>query len=142
MGKDGAPIFIATPTHAAPQEPLFGQLQDELDALFGTDPPVFIPRLLSLRDGVAEVDEGKCTHQQLHTFLRATLQLHPLILSDKAAEGMTCKSMRSFMVTAADALMISPDRKDSLSNWRDPTGSGRREPMHVRYSSERLKTSN
>ena len=65
-------------------------------------------------------------HQQLHTFLRACLQLHPLRLSDEEAGSVTCKSMRSFMVTVADPLMMAPDQKDSLGNWRDPAGSGRR----------------
>ena len=37
MGKDGAPFFISTPTHAAPHEPLFEQLQEDMDTLFGPD---------------------------------------------------------------------------------------------------------
>ena len=58
--------------NAAPQEPLFEQLQEDLDTLLRSSPPVFLPRPLALKDGVAEVVKGKCTHTQMHTFLRAT----------------------------------------------------------------------
>ncbi len=69
MGKDGAPFFISTPTHAAPHEPLFEQLQEDMDTPFGPDPPAFLLRLLALKDGMAEIYEGKCTHTLLHAFL-------------------------------------------------------------------------
>ena len=142
MGKDGAPFFIATPTHAAPQEPLFEQLQEDLDTLLRSNPPGFLPRPLALKDGVADADEGKCTHTLLHTFFRTTLQLHPLSLSGKAAEEVPGRSMRASMATAADTLMLSPDRRDLLGNWRDTPSSCKREPRHTRYSSKRLKPSN
>ena len=72
--------------------------------------------MLALKDGMAEVDEGKCTHTQLHTFLRATLQLHPLSLSDKAAEEVSGKNMRAFKATDADALMLSPSASIAQSH--------------------------
>ena len=64
-----------TSTHAAPQEPLFEQLQEDLDTLLRSSPPVFLPRPLALKDGVAEVVKGKCTHTQMHTFLRVAPDL-------------------------------------------------------------------
>ena len=44
------------------------------------------------------------------------------------------------MVTAAGALGMPPEQKDSMGNWKDQAGAGRREPMHMQYSSEKLKT--
>ena len=128
--------------NAAPQEPLFKQLQEDLDTLLRSSPPVFLPRPLALKDGVADADEGKCTHTLLHTFFRITLQLHPLSLSGKAAEEVPGRSMRASMATAADTLMLSPDRRDLLGNGRDTPSSCKREPRHTRYSSKRLKPSN
>ena len=124
-GKDKTPFFVSTPTHTVPQEPRFESLQEDLDILFGAEPPVFPPRLLALKDGIAEVDKGKCTHTLLHTFTRANLHLHPLSLSDRAAE-----------------VVSGQDRRDSSGNWRRTPGSGRREPSHERYSSGRPKSSN
>ena len=64
--------------------------------------------MLALKGGMAEEDKGKRTHTQLHTFLLATLQLHPPSLSDKAAEEVSGKNMRAFKATDVDALMVSP----------------------------------
>ena len=124
-GKNKTPFFVSTPTHTVPQEPRFESLQEDRDILFGAEPPVFPPRLLALKDGIAEVDKGKCTHTLLHTFTRANLHLHPLSLSDRAAE-----------------VVSGQDRRDSSGNWRRTPGSGRREPSHERYSSGRPKSSN
>ena len=62
-------------------------------------------------------------------------------MPDAAAAEVTSKSLRSFLVTAADSLGFSEDQKDSLGNWRDTSGKQCREPMHVRYSSQRLHSS-
>jgi hypothetical protein len=143
MGKDGSPFFISTPTHVVPRQPMFAELQAELDARFGADPPIFLPKLEGIASGVATISEGRSTHSQVHCFLRAILQLPPLSLSDQMAAEMTSQSLRRYMASAADALMMSPDRKDSLGNWKDSSGAAsRKEPMNVRYSSERLKTNN
>jgi hypothetical protein len=143
MGKDGSPFFIATPTHVAPKQPMFAELQEELDVRFGADPPTFLPKLEGISGGVATISEGRSTHSQVHCFLRAILQIPPLGLSDQMAAEMTSQSLRRYMASAADALMLSPDRKDSLGNWKDASGVAcRKEPMNVRYSSERLKTNN
>ena len=53
-GKNKTPFFVSTPTHTVPQEPRFESLQEDLDILFGAEPPVFPPRLLALKDGIAE----------------------------------------------------------------------------------------
>ena len=100
-GEDKTPFFISTPTHAVPQEPRSEWLREGLDTLFGAEPPVFLPRLLAHKDGRAEVDKGKCTHTPLHTITRANLHLHPLSLSDMAAE-----------------VVSRHDQRDSSGNWR------------------------
>ena len=75
-------------------------------------------------------------YQRFQAFLRSLLQLPPLSLSERAASTFSTRSLRRFLPPVADALQLCDSDRLCLGNWSD----GRRLPLPVRYSSERLES--
>ena len=139
-GKDGQAFFIAMPTFVQPDWPILAEVQITMEKMFGPEAcKLLLPDMYQVSAAGAIISGQACLYARFHQTFRALLQFHPLNMSDDQAAGFSTYSLRRWLPTVSDALELGEHERSGIGNWKD--GVARKEPMHVRYSDERLNTS-
>ena len=134
-GKDGHPFAFSLPTFLVPEVPLFSQVQATLHGTLGVNAP-FVPDMYFGTGGLPVFENRAFSYSRFQDFFRSLLRLPPLGLSQEQACSFSTRSMRRFLPSIADSLQLADSDRLCLGNWSD----GRKLPMPVRYSSERLES--
>ena len=134
QGKDGMPFAIALPNYVVPGLPLLSRVQSEVARKVGVGTP-FLPDMW-FEAGSVVFRSAPAPYSRFQAFTRSILQLPPLSLDEQGASNFSTRSFRRFLPTVADALQLDDSDRLCLGNWAD----GRRLPLPVRYSSERLES--
>ena len=134
-GKDGQPFTVSLPTCVASANNVFMQLHQAAQTALGPSGP-FLPNMFFQPSGSVVIRSACASFSRFQTFFRSLLTLPPLSLSKEAAGQFSTRSCRRFLPTVADALQLPEPDRLCLGNWSD----GRRLPLPVRYSAERLET--
>lgn len=134
-GKDGMPFAVALPMYVEPGHPLLSHVQARVRAILGVGTP-FLPDMWFDAQGSVVLRSAPADYPRFQAFARSLLHLPPLSLTEHAASTFSTRSFRRFLPTVADALQLCDSDRLCLGNWSD----GRKLPLPVRYSSERLES--
>ncbi|CAK9042704.1 Esterase LipC [Durusdinium trenchii] len=134
-GKDGMPFAVALPMYVEPGHPLLSHVQARVSAILGVGTP-FLPDMWFDAQGSVVLRSAPADYPRFQAFARSLLHLPPLSLTEHAASTFSTRSFRRFLPTVADALQLCDSDRLCLGNWSD----GRKLPLPVRYSSERLES--
>ena len=137
------PFSIAIPTYAGPNEPVFQQLQLDMDdALPEHSHSIMMPDIFVDRGQALHTATFLPQHMKYGRFVvlcRALCAMKPLSLQPEELDAVSTYSLRRWLPTIADGLQLPIEERGSLGNWCDSTGQKLKEPMAVRYSALRME---
>ena len=141
--KNREPFMIGLPTHIGPNQPMFTELHNEMEAILPQHartimmPDVVVSDVLASAQFVPQ----PMTYNRFVVLVRQLCSFPPLALSSDELDAVSTYSLQRWLPSIADGLQLKPEERASLGNWQDSVGQPVREPMHVRYSEVRLESS-